>query len=235
MTLVSKVYPWNAGGQKMQVACEASLRRLQTDYLDMYLLHWRGEFPLQETVSALESLVRQGKIRRWGVSNLDIDDMQALWRVDGDQRCATNQVLYHLASRGIERQLLPRVPAATDAGDGLLSPGAGGRLRQGLLNDPVVNEIADAHQATAAQILLAWAIGHPGVLAIPKAASIPHVEQNAGALAITLRRMSWRDLITPGQGLRKRHRWIWSKKKRPTVIGHFVYRFCALINASQRE
>ncbi|HDU4041495.1 TPA: aldo/keto reductase [Klebsiella aerogenes] len=186
VTLVSKVYPWNAGGQKMQVACEASLRRLQTDYLDMYLLHWRGEFPLQETVSALESLVRQGKIRRWGVSNLDIDDMQALWRVDGGQRCATNQVLYHLASRGIERQLLPWCQQQQMPVMAYCPLAQAGRLRQGLLNDPVVNEIADAHQATAAQILLAWAIGHPGVLAIPKAASIPHVEQNAGALAITL-------------------------------------------------
>ncbi|MFI3357449.1 aldo/keto reductase [Klebsiella aerogenes] len=186
VTLVSKVYPWNAGGQKMQVACEASLRRLQTDYLDMYLLHWRGKFPLQETVSALESLVRQGKIRRWGVSNLDIDDMQALWRVDGGQRCATNQVLYHLASRGIERQLLPWCQQQQMPVMAYCPLAQAGRLRQGLLNDPVVNEIADAHQATAAQILLAWAIGHPGVLAIPKAASIPHVEQNAGALAITL-------------------------------------------------
>ena len=105
--LVSKVYPWNAGGQKMVTACEASLRRLRTDYLDMYLLHWGGEFTFAETVEAMEKLVAQGKIRRWGVSNLDVDEMQALWQVADGSRCATNQVLYHLASRGIEHDLLP--------------------------------------------------------------------------------------------------------------------------------
>lgn len=186
VTLVSKVYPWNAGGQQMQAACEASLRRLQTDYLDMYLLHWRGEFPLQETVSKLESLVQQGKIRRWGVSNLDIDDMQELWRVDGGQNCATNQVLYHLASRGIERQLLPWCQQQAMPVMAYCPLAQAGRLRRGLLSDPLVNEIAEAHQATAAQILLAWVVSHPGVLAIPKAAAIKHVEQNAAALAITL-------------------------------------------------
>lgn len=93
----------------MRRACENSLRRLQTDYLDMYLLHWRGDIPLQETVEAMERLVAEGKIRRWGVSNLDTDDMQALWRTAGGERCATNPVLYHLASRGIEYDLLPGV------------------------------------------------------------------------------------------------------------------------------
>lgn len=91
----------------MHRACENSLRRLQTDYLDMYLLHWRGDIPLQETVEAMEKLVAEGKIRRWGVSNLDTEDMQALWRTADGEHCATNQVLYHLASRGIEYDLLP--------------------------------------------------------------------------------------------------------------------------------
>ena len=100
--LVSKVYPWNAGGQKAIAACEGSLRRLKTDYLDLYLLHWTGDFTYEETVSAMEKLIAQGKIRRWGVSNLDYDEMQALWQVAGGRQCATNQVLYHLASRGIE-------------------------------------------------------------------------------------------------------------------------------------
>ncbi|ECV0060559.1 aldo/keto reductase [Salmonella enterica] len=105
--LVSKVYPWNAGGQKIVAACEESLRRLKTDYLDLYLLHWAGSFSFEETVEGMERLIAQGKIRRWGVSNLDYDDMQALWRIPGGQQCATNQVLYHLASRGIEYDLLP--------------------------------------------------------------------------------------------------------------------------------
>lgn len=184
--LVSKVYPWNAGGQKAIAACEASLRRLKTDYLDLYLLHWSGNFTFAETVEAMETLIAQGKIRRWGVSNLDVDDMQALWQVPGGRQCATNQVLYHLASRGIEYDLLPwcqqhQLPVMA------YSPLAqAGRLRSGLLNHPVVNEIAHAHSASAAQILLAWVISHQGVMAIPKAASVEHVQQNAAALSITL-------------------------------------------------
>lgn len=184
--LVSKVYPWNAGGQKAISACEASLRRLNTDYLDLYLLHWSGNYSYTETVEAMEKLIAQGKIRRWGVSNLDYDDMQALWQVAGGRQCATNQVLYHLASRGIEYDLLPwcqqhQLPVMA------YSPLAqAGRLRSGLLNHPVVNEIAHAHRASAAQILLAWVISHQGVMAIPKAASIAHVQENAAALTVTL-------------------------------------------------
>ena len=184
--LVSKVYPWNAGGQKAIAACEASLRRLKTDYLDLYLLHWSGNFSFAETVGAMETLIAQGKIRHWGVSNLDVDDMQALWQLPGGKRCATNQVLYHLASRGIEYDLLPwcqqhQLPVMA------YSPLAqAGRLRSGLLNHPVVNEIAHAHSTSAAQILLAWVISHQGVMAIPKAASAEHVQQNAAALNITL-------------------------------------------------
>ncbi|HEJ0281331.1 TPA: aldo/keto reductase [Citrobacter freundii] len=183
--LVSKVYPWNAGGQKAIAACEASLRRLKTDYLDLYLLHWMGDFSFAETVDAMETLIAQGKIRRWGVSNLDYDDMQALWQVPGGRECATNQVLYHLASRGIEYDLLPwcqqQMPVMA------YSPLAqAGRLRGDLLSNSVVNDIARVHNVSAAQILLAWVIRQSGVIAIPKAASVAHVEQNAAALEITL-------------------------------------------------
>lgn len=184
--LVSKVYPWNAGGQKAIAACEGSLRRLKTDYLDLYLLHWTGDFTYEETVSAMEKLIAQGKIRRWGVSNLDEDEMQALWQVAGGRQCATNQVLYHLASRGIEYDLLPwcqqqQMPVMA------YSPLAqAGRLRRGLLTHSVISDIARAHDASTAQILLAWVIRQPGVIAIPKAASVEHVEQNAAALEITL-------------------------------------------------
>lgn len=184
--LVSKVYPWNAAGKKAIAACEASLRRLKTDYLDLYLLHWTGDFSFADTVDAMETLIAQGKIRRWGVSNLDYDDMQALWQVAGGRQCATNQVLYHLASRGIEYDLLPwgqqqQMPVMA------YSPLAqAGRLRGNLLSNPVVNDIARAHNASAAQILLAWVIRLPRVMAIPKAANVAHVEQNAAALEITL-------------------------------------------------
>lgn len=186
VVLVSKVYPWNAGGRKIASACEASLRRLNTDYLDLYLLHWRGDYSLQETVEGMEALVAQGKIRRWGVSNLDFDDMQQLWQAGGGDQCATNQVLYHLASRGIEYDLLPwcqqqRLPVMA-----YCPLAQAGRLRNGLLNHTVVKNIAEARGVTAAQVLLAWVISHQGVLAIPKAASIEHVEQNAAALDVVL-------------------------------------------------
>ncbi|EML7264419.1 aldo/keto reductase [Raoultella ornithinolytica] len=186
VVLVSKVYPWHAGGQQMMDACEASLRRLGTDYLDMYLLHWAGEFSFAQTVEGMERLVAQGKIRRWGVSNLDTAAMQALWQVAGGQRCATNQVLYHLASRGIEHDLLAWCQQQSLPVMAYSPLAQAGRLRDGLLNHSVVKNIAEDRGVSAAQILLAWVISHPGVMAIPKAASVEHVTQNAAALSITL-------------------------------------------------
>lgn len=184
--LVSKVYPWNAGGKKGIAACEASLRRLGTDHIDLYLLHWRGNYALAETVELMETLQQQGKIGRWGVSNLDYADMQELGQVPGGQACATDQVLYHLASRGIEYDLLPWCQQQSMPVMAYCPLAQAGRLRAGLMNHPVVNAIAKEYNATAAQVLLAWVIGHPGVMAIPKASSIMHVEENAGALGITL-------------------------------------------------
>jgi len=184
--LVSKVYPWNAGGKKAIAACEASLRRLGTDHLDLYLLHWRGNYSLAETVEVMETLIAQGKIARWGVSNLDIDDMQELWQVDGGQQCSTNQVLYHLASRGIEYDLLPWCQQQSLPVMAYCPLAQAGRLRNGLLNNNAVLDIAHAHNASAAQILLAWVISHQGVMAIPKASSVAHVKENAAALNITL-------------------------------------------------
>lgn len=184
--LVSKVYPWNAGGQKAQAACEASLKRLGTDYLDLYLLHWRGNIPFEETIAAMESLMAQGKIGRWGVSNLDIDDMQTLWKLQGGQQCATNQVLYHLGSRGIEYDLLPWCAERHLPVMAYCPLAQAGRLRDDLMGNAVVNAIAREKNITAAQLLLAWVIRHPGVLAIPKASDIKHVEENAAALDVKL-------------------------------------------------
>ncbi|WP_318364655.1 aldo/keto reductase [Enterobacter sp.] len=184
--LVSKVYPWNAGGQKAIAACEASLRRLQTDYLDLYLLHWRGNYSFAETVEAMERLIREGKIRRWGVSNFDYDDMQELWSVAGGQACATNQVLYHLGSRGIEFDLLPWCRQQQMPVMAYCPLAQAGRLRDDLFNSRAVQEVAHAHQATPAQVLLAWAIREQGLMAIPKASSADHVKENAAALALNL-------------------------------------------------
>ena len=179
--LVSKVYPHNAGKAHIFKSCDDSLRRLGTDYLDLYLLHWRGSVPLSETVSCMEELIRRGKIRRWGVSNFDMDDMQELWRVPGGSKCAVDQVLYHVASRGIEYDLLPwlrdkKVPVMAycplaQAGD----------LRHGLLQHPVLTDIAAAHHASVSQVLLAFVIRDGNVIAIPRSGNRAHTLENAAA------------------------------------------------------
>lgn len=182
--LVSKVYPHNAGGAKLISSCEASLKRLGTDRLDLYLLHWRGSIPLEETVEGMEKLVRQGKILRWGVSNFDVADMEELLALS--DRCAVNQVLYHLGSRGIDYDLLPwqrkkGIPAMA------YSPLAqAGSLRRGLMEHPAVAHVAAARGITPLQALLAWSMRDPDVIAIPKASSARHVEENAAAAQIEL-------------------------------------------------
>jgi len=184
--LVSKVYPHNAGQDKMAASCEASLKRLGTDHLDLYLLHWRGNIPLAETVDSMEKLVEQGKIARWGVSNLDTEDMQELTRISKGTHCVTNQVLYHLGSRGIEYDLLPwhrsrNMPIMA------YSPLAqAGSLRKGLLENEAVAEIARDRQCSPLQVLLAWTIREGDVMAIPKASSLEHVLENASAGLIQL-------------------------------------------------
>ncbi|AIQ40044.1 aldo/keto reductase [Paenibacillus sp. FSL R7-0312] len=185
--LVSKVYPHNAAGAGLIRSCEASLKRLGTDHLDLYLLHWRGTIPLEETVEGMEALVASGKIARWGVSNFDTPDMQELLRIPGGNHCAVNQVLYHLGSRGIEHELLPylsghKIPVMA------YSPLAqAGTLRKGLTENETVQRIARDHEATPLQILLAWSIREADVLAIPKAGTRQHVEENeaAGKLVLT--------------------------------------------------
>lgn len=184
--LVSKVYPWNAGEGDAIEACERSLRRLQTDYLDLYLLHWRGNVPLEETLCAMERLQQQGKIRYWGVSNFDTDDMAELWDEPEGNQCATNQVLYHLASRGIEFDLLPTCQQRGMPVMAYCPLAQAGRLRNSLFTDPVLTQIAQQKGISVAQLLLAWVIRQPGVIAIPKASSVVHVQENAAALEVVL-------------------------------------------------
>lgn len=180
--VVSKVYPHNAGRRAVVAACERSLRRLGIETLDLYLLHWRGSVPLAETVEGFEALKRAGRIARWGVSNLDVDDMEELWSVAGGAACATDQVLYNLAERGIEFDLIPwcaqrKMPIMA------YSPvGQGGRL----LRHKALAEVAARHGATPAQVALAWTLSRPGVIAIPKAADPKHVRENAAAAALRL-------------------------------------------------
>jgi len=189
--LVSKVYPWNAGRDSAIAACERSLARLGTDHLDLYLLHWPGNIPLDETLEAFERLLEQGKIRRFGVSNFDLDDLQALWSLPGGERCAVNQVLYHLGSRGIEHSLLPRQRERDLPTMAYCPLAQGGRLRRDLLGHAEVRAVAEAHGATPEQVLLAWTIrpapdGRRDVIAIPKAVQPEHVRANAEALTLRL-------------------------------------------------
>jgi len=184
--LVSKVYPWNAGSVDAITACERSLRRLKTDYLDLYLLHWRGNLPLEETITAMESLQQSGKILRWGVSNFDSDDMEELLAEEGGHACAANQVLYHLASRGIEYDLIPTCQRLQIPVMAYCPLAQGGRLRRDLMTHPLLREIAQQKSISVAQLLLAWVIRKEGVIAIPKASSVQHVAENAAVLEVVL-------------------------------------------------
>nr|WP_272890748.1 aldo/keto reductase [Stutzerimonas sp. S1] len=172
--IVSKVYPHNASRHGIPQACERSLRRLGCDYLDLYLLHWRGEYPLAETVEAFERLQAAGRIRRWGVSNLDVADLQEL--PDG-AACATNQVLYNPQARGIEFDLLPWCQARSMPVMAYCPLGQGGAL----LRHPALLEVARRHGVQPGQVALAWALRQPGVLVIPKAVEPAHLRANASA------------------------------------------------------
>jgi diketogulonate reductase-like aldo/keto reductase len=175
--LVSKVYPHNASRKAMRHSCTASLRRLKTDRLDLYLLHWSGAVPLAETVEAFERLREDGLIRQWGVSNLDIDEMEELWELSGGRAVQTDQVLYNLTRRGIEWNLLPwlrerAIPVMA------YSPIEQGRLA----HQRKLAEFAKRHGVTAAQAALAWVLAQDGVIAIPKTASVARLKGNAAML-----------------------------------------------------
>lgn len=179
--LVSKVYPHNAGYHDIAEACEGSLRRLGTDRLDLYLLHWRGGVPLEETVEGLQALQRAGKIRHYGVSNLDLSDMEELWDVPGGDAVAVNQLLYNLSRRGIEWDLLPwlqarRVPVMA------YSPIEQARL----VRHPKLVRFAQECGMTPAQVALAWLLARDGIIAIPKTGHRERLRENIGALSHTL-------------------------------------------------
>jgi len=192
--LVSKVLPHHATRRGTIVACERSLRRLGTDRLDLYLLHWRGGIPLQETLDAFHVLKHTGLIRRWGVSNFDLASMQELVSLPGGVEVTTDQVLYNLARRGIEYDLLPWC-----RGRGLpimaYSPIEQGRLS----SHTILEAVAAGHAATPAQVALAWVLRQPGVIAIPKSSDPEHVIENRAALEVPLTNgdLAWLDLAFP--------------------------------------
>jgi diketogulonate reductase-like aldo/keto reductase len=187
--VVTKVYPHNASRVKLPKACERSLKRLRIDAIDLYLLHWRERTPpFQETVEAFEKLRAAGKIKRWGVSNFDVDDMEELLSLEHGPKCASDQVLYNLQNREIQFDLLPwsqtnKIPIMA------YSPvGHSGQL----LRNPTLKEIAQSHGVSPAQIALAWVLRQPDVIAIPKASNEAHVRDNSGSLEI---RLTKEDLI----------------------------------------
>ncbi len=179
--IVSKVYPHNASRKGAIAACERSLKRLRTDRIDLYLLHWRGSHSLAETVAAFEQLKADGKIRHWGVSNLDTEDMAELRGVKDGGNCAANQVLYHLGSRGIDFDLI------ADSAKHNVMVMAYSPLGQGdILDDAALAAVAKKHSVSSAAIAIAWTMRHPHVVSIPKASNLAHVQQNAAATNITL-------------------------------------------------
>jgi diketogulonate reductase-like aldo/keto reductase len=189
--LVTKVLPQNATARGTVSACERSLKRLKTDRVDLYLLHWQGAVPLEETLAGFESLLRAGKIRYWGVSNFDVADLEGLVGLTGGGNVATDQVLYNLTRRGIERDLLPwcrtrprRLPVMA------YSPIEQGRL----LSHPAVRAVADRHAATPTQIALAWVLRAEDVIAIPRTGKVAHTRENCAALDIRLTQQDLEEL-----------------------------------------
>jgi len=181
LQIVSKVYPWNATKEKTRISLENSLKRLKTDYLDLYLLHWLEDVPLEETVEILETLKLEGKIKNWGVSNLDLPEMEKV--VSLSPNCVTNQVLYHLGSRGIEFDLKPWMDnrqMVTMA----YSPLA--QNNEKLLNNAALLKLANKYQITIQQLMLAWVVHQPNTIAIPKSSKKEHVLANMKAMDIVL-------------------------------------------------
>jgi diketogulonate reductase-like aldo/keto reductase len=189
--VVTKVYPHNASRTELPKACERSLKRLRIDTIDLYLLHWRERnTPLEETVEVFEKLRAAGRIKRWGVSNFDVDDMKELWLLEDGTNCAANQVLYNLQNREIESDLLPwcqkkKIPVMA------YSPVGHGR---GLLENETLKKIASRQDASPAQIALAWVLRQTGVIVIPKASTEEHVRENARSVKIKLTNEDFADL-----------------------------------------
>ena len=184
--LVSKVLPNHAGKGRIETALDNTLMRMGVEQLDLYLYHWRGSYPLEETVAEFERVKKAGKIKEWGVSNFDIDDMEELWETPGGQNCLVNQVLYHTGSRGIEYSLLPWMWEHEVALMSYCPLAQAGTLKRGLMTHPVLVGLAEKYNATVEQIMLAWNIRDGYTIAIPRSGKAEHTLQNAGADLITL-------------------------------------------------
>lgn len=184
--IVSKVYPHNAGKNSLFNSLKASLKRLELDYLDMYLLHWRGRVPLRETVECMEEAKKEGLIRDWGVSNFDVDDMKELESLKNGNKCVLNQVLYHLASRGIEFDLAPYMKERNIALMAYSPLGRAGELGRNILKNSTILQIAEKYNASSAQIVLAFISKVSGYIPIPKSVSKKHLAENIESQNIIL-------------------------------------------------
>lgn len=184
--LVSKVLPSNAGRNHIRSSLEHSLRRLETDYLDLYLYHWIGDTPFPEVVESMERFVEEGIIRSWGVSNFDTEDMIELVEHSGGENCVVNQVLYHLGSRGIEYDLLPYLKDKDIYPMSYCPLAQGGSLSRGILQDETVLKIARNHNLSPSQVLLAFVLANEDMIAIPRSSSARHMLENAAVRNTTL-------------------------------------------------
>ena len=179
--LVSKVLPSNASRQGTKKACERSLKRMRTEVIDLYLLHWQGSYPFEDTIAGMMELKQEGKIRHWGVSNMDVDEMQEIFAIRKGDTCAVNQILYNLSRRGVEYDLLPWSKERS------LPVMAYSPIEQArILKDRTLATVAKAHNATSAQVALAWVLRNPGIIAIPKAGLVAHVRENAASIDLAL-------------------------------------------------
>ncbi|MDU8924794.1 aldo/keto reductase [Pasteurellaceae bacterium LIM206] len=184
--LISKVLPSNANKRRMEQSCNASLAALNTDYIDMYLYHWRGGTPLEETVDMLEHLKGKGKIRAWGVSNFDVEDMQELLELPAGKHCQINEVLFHLGSRGIEYALKPLQDKKGIPTLAYCPLAQAGSLQRKLLRNPEVNKIAQELNCSVYQVLLLFVLSQPNMIAIPKASKLSHMQENIACLEMKL-------------------------------------------------
>ena len=177
--LVSKVYPHNAGRRNIFRSCENTLKRMGVEYLDLYLLHWRGAVPLSETVECMEELVKKGKIKRWGVSNFDIDDMKELMTVKDGDKCVVNQVLYHLGSRGIEYSLYPWMQEHNIPVMAYCPMAQGASLKHELMTNKELIKIAEKYDLSIPELLLAFVLQKDNIIAIPRTSNPQHALRNA--------------------------------------------------------
>jgi diketogulonate reductase-like aldo/keto reductase len=203
--LISKVLPSNASKKQLPISLENSLKRLNTDYLDQYLLHWQGNIPIEETIEAFEKVKSLGKIKSWGVSNLDVSDLEKIMKLPNGVNCAANQVRYNLGDRGIEFDLIPMMNNLDMPLIAYAPVARGDRLGANLTKQKILKEIAEKHQSDIFQILLAWCIRNGQTIAIPQSSNTIHVIENvkAAEIQLTQQDLDQLDLISPKPSMKQ--------------------------------